>query len=61
MNMLEYSKIILSKVSFDEALLQKEFEKAIRNITIEEQPALREWCGKQLGKKCDEIVLAAVK
>lgn len=41
--MLEYSKTILSKVSFDRFLFEKELAKAIRSIG-EELSALKQWC-----------------
>lgn len=53
--MLEYSKNILNKVSFDEELLEKELGKALRNTSPDEGPALLEWCRKELGEKCGEI------
>lgn len=57
MNMFEYSKLILSKVSFDAELLEKELGKAIRNISHDEKPVLLEWCRTELGEKCGEIAL----
>jgi len=51
METLEYHETILKKVSFDEELLKIELKKAVRNTTCSEQPALLEWCGKELGPK----------
>ena len=55
METLEYHETILKKVSFDEELLKIELKKAVRNITCSEQPALLEWCGKELGAKYKEM------
>lgn len=43
MNTLEYHEMILDKVSFDEELLKKELEKAIRNVTCSDEKALLDW------------------
>lgn len=40
---LEYYKIILEKVSFDESLLAKEYQKALKLIQKEEVEALDQW------------------
>jgi hypothetical protein len=42
--MLEYFKTILSKVSFDKRLFEKELKKAIRCLLPEEVLQLKEWC-----------------
>ncbi|MFA0963454.1 hypothetical protein AB9P05_16740 [Roseivirga sp. BDSF3-8] len=41
--MLEYSKMILSKVSFSRALFQKEYRKSLNILEKSEAEALREW------------------
>ena len=41
--MLEYSKTILSKVSFDRNLFEKELAKAIKLVGAE-LDALKNWC-----------------
>lgn len=41
--MLEYSKTILSKVSFDKILFEKELTKAIKLVGTE-LDALEKWC-----------------
>ena len=41
--MLEYSKLILEKVSFDSELFQKELKKALRILNPEEIRELVEW------------------
>lgn len=42
-SMLEYSKLILAKVSFHPELLKKEYRKAITHLTKEEAKELSEW------------------
>ena len=51
MNTLEYHEMILDKVSFDEELLKKELEKAIRNVTCSDEKALLDWCRENLGEE----------
>lgn len=46
--MLEYSKTILSKVSFDKNLFEKELAKAIR-LVGKEFEALKQWCYDKFG------------
>lgn len=43
LTMLEYSKIILSKISFDRKLFRKEYKKAFRYLDSTERNALRQW------------------
>ncbi|MEQ8906200.1 hypothetical protein [Ekhidna sp.] len=40
---LEYSKIILTKVSFDNSLFKKEFRKALRMLKPHERHELKSW------------------
>lgn len=42
-SMLEYAKIILSKISFDKRLFRKEYRKAFRSLNAEERVTLRQW------------------
>lgn len=42
--MLEYFKTILSKVSFNEFLFEKELKKAIKSLVGEEVANLKNWC-----------------
>ena len=42
--MLEYTKTILKKVSFDARLFEKELKKAIKNLVKEELQELKRWC-----------------
>ncbi len=46
-NMLEYSKVILEKVSFDIKLFEKELDKAIKQLANEEIKDLLKWCEKK--------------
>jgi hypothetical protein len=48
MTELEYYKTILEKVRFDDSLLKKEIEKAVRTIKCEQQPELLDWIKKEL-------------
>jgi hypothetical protein len=41
--MLEYSKLILSKMTFDRKLFKKEFRKAFRYLNREERRQLVKW------------------
>lgn len=41
--MLEYSKLILAKVSFHPELLKKEYRKAVARLNKEEAKELTEW------------------
>lgn len=42
-SMLEYSKIVLKKVSFDVKLFCKELKKALRNLLPDEVEELKIW------------------
>ena len=42
--MLDYVKLILSKVSFDAILFEKELRKAIDALVKHEVEELRDWC-----------------
>lgn len=61
MNTLAYHKMILSKVSFDEGLLKRELEKAVRNLRCGEEPELLDWCGNELGEKYEKIARALMQ
>ena len=47
--MLEYFKTILSKVSFDGKLFEKELKKAISSLVKEELRDLKQWCFDKFG------------
>jgi len=46
-SMLDYSKVILQKVSFDVTLFKKELEKAIKVLLPEEVNQLLSWAKEQ--------------
>ncbi len=54
--MLEYFKTILSKVSFDRWLFEKELRKAIRALVPAEIVSLRDWCYDQFGQLYESIL-----
>lgn len=49
LNMLEYFKTILAKVSFDTRLFEKELRKAIKSLVTEELEELKMWCYEHFG------------
>ena len=49
LSMLEYSKVILSKISFDKKLFKKEYKKAFRYLDNDERVALKYWVRAQWG------------
>jgi len=51
MKMLNYVKKILSRVSFDAQLFEKELRKAIRVLIVEEIQELRNWCYTNYGNE----------
>jgi hypothetical protein len=42
--MLDYVKLILEKVSFDQFLFEKELKKSIKQLIREELDELKNWC-----------------
>jgi hypothetical protein len=44
MKMLNYFKTVLSRVSFDAKLFEKELRKAIKSLIAEEIQELKNWC-----------------
>ena len=48
--MLKYTKEILTKVSFDAKLFEKELKKAIKLLIPGEINELKQWCYKEFGK-----------
>jgi len=49
-SMLDYSKMILEKVSFDAQLFQKEFKKAISKLMPSDALELKDWCASRFGE-----------
>lgn len=56
MPMLNYVKTVLSKVSFDALLFEKELRKAIKMLIAEEVKELRHWCYTSFGKQYEAIL-----
>jgi hypothetical protein len=54
--MLNYVKLILSKVSFDRSLFQKELEKAIKMLIPNEVLELKQWCVENFGHMYSMII-----
>lgn len=54
--MLEFSKKVLHKVSFDKFLFEKELRKALKWVKKEEQLILKSWCLATFGMYSDVIV-----
>ncbi|MTI20782.1 hypothetical protein E1176_07105 [Fulvivirga sp. RKSG066] len=54
--MLEYVKTILTKVSFDAKLFEKELKKAIRNLIQEEIEELKKWCYSKFASKHQPVL-----
>lgn len=56
MKMLNYIKNILSRVSFDAMLFEKELRKAIRMLIAEEIGELKRWCYSHYRDKHEAIL-----
>ncbi len=56
MKMLNYFKTILSRVSFDARLFEKELRKAIKLLIAEELRELRNWCYANYGNQYRAIL-----
>jgi len=54
--MLEFKKKILSKVSFDRRLFEKELIKAVRWLVPKEVVELKCWCYENYGEKYKEVL-----
>lgn len=48
--MLDYVKMILTKVSFNKALFEKELRKALKILLPAEMPDFRRWCYQQFSR-----------
>lgn len=59
--MLEMCKEILTKVSFDRLLFQKELNKSLKWLQTEELDNFRTWCVSTFGKKYPDILRSAFK
>lgn len=57
MQMLEMSKLILQKVSFDKQLFAKELKKAVRWLQPDEKTMLKMWCLATFGEIYRDTVI----
>lgn len=57
--MLEFSKNILRKVSFDRKLFKKELVKSFKWLSRDEILALKVWCIAQFGSQYADIIVEA--
>lgn len=55
--MLEYSKMILQKVSFDKSLFEKELRKAWKQLVGYDRQELKQWVLKTFGSHYDQLFL----
>jgi hypothetical protein len=54
--MLDYVKIILQKVSFNEYLFEKELGKSLNNLLREDVLELKKWCYEQFSDSYLQIL-----
>ncbi|MCI0751811.1 MAG: hypothetical protein L0Y35_08230 [Flammeovirgaceae bacterium] len=54
--MLNYVKTVLTQVSFDARLFEKELRKAIRLLIADEIQELKNWCYASFGKQHEAIL-----
>ena len=54
--MLNYVKTVLTKVSFDSKLFEKELKKAIELLMGAEIQELKQWCYTRFGKQHEAIL-----
>lgn len=59
--MFEYTKQVLTKVSFDRKLFRKELTKAMKWLTSDEKKMLMIWCVTTFGHKYGDIITAAFR
>lgn len=59
--MFEYSKEILTKVSFDRTLFRKELLKAIKWLKADERKLLMLWCITTFGNRYSDIITQAFR
>ncbi len=55
--MLELSKLVLQKVSFDRLLFQKELDKAAKWVGERDQLILMAWCLATFGHMYKDVIL----
>ncbi|MFN6944860.1 MAG: hypothetical protein ACK4ND_07910 [Cytophagaceae bacterium] len=54
--MLEYQKMILQKVSFDQQLFEKELKKSTKDLIREDLIELKTWCYEHFGHKFQHVL-----
>jgi len=54
--MLDYFKSILTRVSFDARIFEKELLKAIRSLIVDEVQELKAWCYANFGNEHEAIL-----
>lgn len=54
--MLNYVKTVLTKVSFDALLFEKELRKAIKLLVADEISELKNWCYTSFGSQHEAIL-----
>ena len=54
--MLNYVKTVLTKVSFDALLFEKELRKAIKMLIADEVDELKSWCYNRFGEQYEAIL-----
>jgi hypothetical protein len=59
--MFEYSKQILTKVSFDKKLFNKELTKAISWLKNDERKMLMVWCLATFGNRYGDVISQAFR
>ena len=59
--MFEYTKELLTKVSFDKKLFKKELVKAMRWLKSDERKMLMVWCLATFGHKYSDVLTEVFK
>lgn len=54
--MLNYVKIILTKVSFDKTLFEKELSKSIQKLTSNDLIELKTWCYSNFSESYTDVL-----
>ncbi len=54
--MLEYVKLILEKVSFDQQLFEKELRKNMQELIKEEVAELKKWCYENFSMRYPQVL-----
>lgn len=55
MTRLDYSKLILKKMSFDRNLLEKEYRKALNLLGMNEGPNLKDWFKSEFDPQAHQL------